>query len=115
MTYTCRSANQVVYQRNLNSGASGPWGNCRRAGGVVKIWRYPNPSPYGSTVFQTACNDRVFIDYKNSAASYAVNQRVGQAVAWILSLLSGNCLGRRIIRRVRHHRTHLVTPEEAKG
>jgi hypothetical protein len=101
---TCRSENQVVYQRGRSiTNLVNPrgWNTCRRAGGSVKVWRHANPSPYGSIAFQITCNDEIFLAYKDTAAIYETNQEFSRLLAWVLILLSGGVITHRIIRRIR--------------
>jgi hypothetical protein len=110
---TCRSENQVVYQRGrwiTNLVNPSGWNNCRRAGGLVKIWRHANPSPYGNIAFQVTCNNEIFIAYKDTAAIYETNQEFSRLVAWILILLSGGVIAHRIVRRIRSRSNTMFPP-----
>jgi hypothetical protein len=104
--YTCRAGNKFVYQRGMSpSPTKGTqWQACRRAGGVIKIWRYDNPSPYGSFVFQMTCDDQIYADYKTRAANYVAIHATGMLVAAGLIILSLIGLAARL-HFLRHHRT----------
>jgi hypothetical protein len=86
--YVCRAGDLVVHQvGNPTDGSnSGAWNICVRNGGVVRIWRHANPSPYGAFVFQSSCNDHVIMTYKARAAQYVANRQFSLAVAWFLIL-----------------------------
>jgi hypothetical protein len=86
--YACRAGDLVVHQvgtptDGLNPGA---WNNCVRNGGVLRIWRHANPSPYGAFVFQSSCNGHVIMAYGTRAAQYVANRQFSLAVAWFLIL-----------------------------
>ena len=104
MLYTCRSGNQVVYQRaGLPVGTNFQgWKACRNAGGEIIIWRHANPSPYGGYVFQTTCNGQIYADYKAQVASYMSKLEGGLIFISGLMILSITRLTVRIYRRLRH-------------
>jgi hypothetical protein len=81
------------------------WQACRRAVGVVKIWRHANPSRYGSFVFQMTCNGDIYLDYHSRAASYTAIHAMAVFVSWGLVILSLIFLTARLYRRQRRHRT----------
>ena len=103
LNYTCRSGGSVIHQRGwIASGSVAPaWNACRRAGGVVHVWQYPNPSPYGNYVFQTSCADQVFLSYINRAAAYNARQATTVTAGWGLLGLSLGGLGFRFLRKIR--------------
>jgi hypothetical protein len=104
--YTCRAGNKSAYQRGVSPTTTkvSQWQACRRAGGVVKIWRHANPSPYGSFVFQITCDGEIYQDYKTRAASYTAIHATGVLVASGLIILSVISLAARL-HLLRHHRT----------
>jgi hypothetical protein len=68
---TCRSGDKVVFQRGLPAYCNNPtWTSCLRAGGLIRIWRVANPSPYGSYVFHATCDDHVITYYRARVATY---------------------------------------------
>jgi hypothetical protein len=103
----CRAGKATVYQRGLPPTTMNfsQWQTCRRAVGVVRIWRHANPSPYGNFVFQMSCNDDIYLDYKSRAASYTAIHAMAVLVAWGLVILSLTFLTSRLYRRQRRHRT----------
>jgi hypothetical protein len=107
MMFTCRASDKVTYlQGGPPTGAnSRGWQACRRAGGVVKVWRYPNPSPYGNYIFQTSCNGQIFADYNTRVAGYTASRGGGLVIARGLVILSVTFLSARLYRRLRHLRT----------
>jgi hypothetical protein len=85
----CRAGDTVVYQRGFPAYSINPaWTSCRRAGGLIRIWRVANPSPYGSYVFHATCDDHVITYYRARAATYESTQRFVISVAWLLILVS---------------------------
>jgi hypothetical protein len=108
----CRAGTATVYQRGLPPTTMNfsQWRACRRAVGVVKIWRHANPSPYGSFIFQMTCNDEVYVAYKSRAASYAAIHAMAVFVSWSLVVLSLIFLATRLYRRRQHQQT---TPDFA--
>jgi hypothetical protein len=107
LVYTCRSDNGVVYQRGSPPSGTNvrQWRACRRAPGVITLWRQVNPSPYGTFVFQTSCNGEIYADYKTQAASYQALHESGLIAAWAAVILSVTQLGVRLARRWRHRST----------
>jgi hypothetical protein len=103
LRYTCRSGERVVYQRGYPSDGSNPtaFRSCVRTGGVLRIWRYANPSPYGPYVFHSTCNDRILMYYKYRAASYETIQQFVIAVGWLVIFTSTLALGLRM-----YHQLH---------
>jgi hypothetical protein len=86
---TCRSDDKFVFQRSFPSySINSAWNSCWRSGGLIRIWRVANPSPYGSYVFHATCDDHVITYYRARAASYESTQRFVIAVACIIILVS---------------------------
>ncbi len=72
----CRAGDRVVYQKGLPNYSNNPaWKACRRSGGVIRIWRVANPSPYGPYVFHATCNDHVITYYPARVSVYESTQR----------------------------------------
>jgi len=94
-TYTCRSANQIVYNQGIPppSGAPGQLKMCLAVGGTLTLWRQPIPSPYGRAIFQAACNGTVYADYKTLATNYNSSKSFVRALAWLILTLSAWRLG----------------------
>jgi hypothetical protein len=92
--YVCKSGNEALLQQTSIpvAGRFGAWRACSRAKGVVTIWRYHNPSPYGSYVFQSACGGEVYATYAAQSAKYRAVQTSGVIIAWSLIVLSGGGL-----------------------
>lgn len=101
--YTCRSGRSVIHQHGwiMDGSAALAWKACRGAGGLVRVWQYPIPGPYGNYVFQTSCADRVFLSYVNRAAAYNARQATAITAGWGLLGLSVGGLGFRILRKLR--------------
>jgi hypothetical protein len=98
---TCRSDDKFVFQRGFPSySINSAWNSCWRSGGLIRIWRVANPSPYGSYVFHATCDDHVITYYRARAASYESTQRFVIAVACIIILVSA--IGLIHIRLVAH-------------
>jgi hypothetical protein len=86
---TCRSGDRVVFQRGMPTYSLTPaWMPCWRSGGMIRIWRVANPSPYGSYVFHATCDDHVITYYRARAATYESTQRFVIVVACMMILLS---------------------------
>jgi hypothetical protein len=66
---------------------------CRRAGGIIKVWLNPRPSPYGPYVFQASCNDELFLTYTDATSAYESRRAFSQILAWGLFTLSAGALG----------------------
>jgi hypothetical protein len=47
---------------------------CLIAGGTLRLWRQPIPTPYGRIIFQTACDGRIYAHYTTQAANYDSTQ-----------------------------------------
>jgi hypothetical protein len=107
MYSTCRAGTATVFQRGLPPTTMNfsQWRTCRRAFGVVKIWRHPRPSPYGSFVFQVSCNDDIYADYQSRAASYAAIHAMAVFLSWGLVMVSLSFLAARLYRRRQHQQT----------
>jgi hypothetical protein len=104
LVYTCRSDANVVYQRGspLTGAKARAWEDCRKAGGLVKIWRHANPSRYGNFIFQTTCDGHIYSDYKSQALSYNEIHETGLIIALGVVTLSITRLALRVLRRFRH-------------
>ena len=101
----CRAGDSVVYQRGFPAYSyTTAWAPCRRSGGLIRIWRVANPSPYGSYVFHATCDERVITYYRDRAAGYESAQRFVILIAWTIIL--GSAIGltaiiRKSLRRIR--------------
>jgi hypothetical protein len=73
--------------------------------GHPKIWRHANPSPYGDTVFQFACNGVIYAAYDARATAYTTTHATGVLVASMLVILSATLLTNRFDSRLQCHRT----------
>jgi hypothetical protein len=93
LLFTCRSGDKIVYVRGPPVDNSTVWNACRRAGGLIRVWRPPIPSPYGRRVFHVTCNDRVVANYPYQASNYESTQRFIIAVACGLIVLGGSGMG----------------------
>jgi hypothetical protein len=116
MYSTCRAGKATVYQRGLPPTIINvsQWRACRRAVGVVKIWRHANPSPYGSFIFQMSCNDDIYLDYRSRAASYTAIHAMAVLVSWGLVILSLTFLAARLYRRRKIIARHPSWPDEVQ-
>jgi hypothetical protein len=92
--YVCKSGNQPVLQRTSIpiAGRLAAWRSCGRTNGVITIWRYSNPSPYGSYIFQSACGGEVYASYAAQSAHYSAAQMTGGIIAWSLVILGAGGL-----------------------
>ena len=92
--YVCKSGNHVLYQRSSIpvTGRFSAWRSCGRAKGIITIWRYRNPSPYGSYVFQSSCGGEVYASYASQSTNYSAAQTSVAIIAWGLLILSGGRL-----------------------
>jgi hypothetical protein len=97
--FTCRAADIVVYQRGHPFDGSNPdaVSSCKRSGGILRIWRHANPSPYGPYVFQSSCNDQFLMLYKDRATAYEASQSFVIVVGWLLIGVGGIGLARKIL------------------
>jgi len=96
----CRAGDTVVYQRGFPAYSNNPaWTSCRRASGLIRIWRVANPSPYGSYVFHATCDEHIITYYRARAATYESTQQFIIAVACAVILTSAIGLGRTIFYR----------------
>jgi hypothetical protein len=107
LLFTCRSGVRVVFVRGPPVDKPNVWTACRRTGGLIKVWRPPIPSPYGSRVFHVTCDDRIVAYYGYQAANYESAQRFIVAVAGGLIVLGGIGLAWSLV----HRRTHGCTPD----
>jgi hypothetical protein len=105
LVYTCHAGPAVVLARYGVSDGSNPIATktCLRNGGLVRIWRYANPSPYGPYIFHTTCDDRVLVYYKYRAANYESSQRFSLVVAYVIILASLAGLSLRLFHNHRRH------------
>ena len=86
---TCRSDDKLVFQRGFPAYSINPaWTSCWRSGGLIRIWRVANPSPYGAYIFHATCDEQVITYYRDRAATYESTQRFVIAVACIMILVS---------------------------
>jgi hypothetical protein len=108
--YTCHSDHQAVHMRGLPLYTnSQKWRDCRRAQGLVKIWRPAFPSPYGANIFQINCNGAVIVSYEDAAAVYEARRAFVAIVAWTLLAVSALALVLRGIHLVkRKQRDRLI-------
>jgi hypothetical protein len=102
--FTCRAGDKIVFQNGYPSDGSNPDvdRDCRRSGGIVRVWRDANPSPYGPYVFHSTCNDRVLMSYIYRAGNYDSAQRSVLGVASLLIFLGGIGLTRKLLARRTH-------------
>jgi hypothetical protein len=88
----CRAGDRVVYQKGLPAYSNNPaWTACRRSGGLIRIWRIANPSPYGPYVFHATCDDHVITYYPARAATYESTQRFILGLASVIVV--GSAIG----------------------
>lgn len=89
----CRAGDQVIYQRTntIPYSYQATTIPCIKQIGPAKIWRIAPPSPYGSYIFQVACDRQIVTDYKSRAASYKTTQLFLTTLASLLSL--GGAMG----------------------
>jgi hypothetical protein len=105
----CRAGDILVYQRGFPAYSNNPaWTSCRRAGGLIRIWRVANPSPYGAYVFHATCDEHVITYYRDRVATYESTQRFVIAVACIMILVSLAGLIRLLFR---NHAARQLTPK----
>jgi hypothetical protein len=89
--FTCRSGDSVVYQYGISPYDNiSAWKPCRRAGGVIRIWRVAPPSPYGPYLFHATCDDHIITYYRARVAAYESTQQfiIGLSLA-LISLSAG--------------------------
>jgi hypothetical protein len=100
----CRAGDNVVYQRGYptDGSNSNAFVACTRSGGIFRIWRYANPSPYGPYVFHSTCNDRVLMYYNYRAAAYESTQSFVIVVGWLLIGVGGIGLTSKLLARRKH-------------
>jgi hypothetical protein len=100
----CRAGDQTVYQRGLPAYSNNPAGtSCRRAGGLIRIWRVAKPSAYGPYVFHATCNEHIITYYQDRAAAYESAQHFIIALACIIVLASLTGVGLRVLHSHRRH------------
>ena len=105
---TCRSGDQIVLQRGLPSYSNNPaFTECRRSGGLIRIWRMPKPSPYGSYVFHATCDDHVIAYYPDRARAYDSIQLTITAIAAAIILGGALGLAARLTKPLRARKTNL--------
>jgi hypothetical protein len=101
----CRAGDTVVYQRGFPAYSNNPaWTSCRRAGGLIRIWRVANPSPYGSYVFHATCDEHVITYFRARAATYESTQRFVIVFGTLFTLLSATGLMMSLVRARRRIR-----------
>ena len=85
----CRAGDQVIYQRTNTFPYSYQATTipCVKQIGPARIWRLAPPSPYGSYIFQVACDGHVVTDYKSRAAIYQATQQFVIAFGTLFTLL----------------------------
>jgi hypothetical protein len=86
----CRAEDQVIYQRTNTIPYSyhATTIPCRKQIGPIQIWRTSPPSPYGSYIFQVACDGHIVTDYKSRAANYKTTQQFVILVSALITLSS---------------------------
>jgi hypothetical protein len=86
----CRAGDQVIYQRTTTIPYSYQATTipCIKEIGPTKIWRVAPPSPYGSYIFQVACDGHIVTDYKSRAANYRTTQQFVILVSALITLTS---------------------------
>jgi hypothetical protein len=91
---TCHAGDQSIYQRESIFNVSNQSGRleCRRDGGLTKIWRMAPPGAYGEIVFHATCGNHIVIDYKNSAANYESNKGFVTLLGCAIIILSTGVL-----------------------
>lgn len=98
----CRAGDIVVYQRGFPAYNNNPaWTPCRRAGGLIRIWRVANPSPYGAYVFHATCDDHVITYYRARVATYESTQRFVIALGSTIILVSALGIAAKLTTRFR--------------
>jgi hypothetical protein len=99
LRFTCRAGDKTVYQSGYPFDGSNPNASiaCKRLGGIVRIWRYANPSPYGPYVFHSTCNDRVLMYYNVRATAYESTQRFVIVIGWLLIGIGGIGITRKLL------------------
>jgi hypothetical protein len=84
----CRAGDQVIYQRTntIPYPYQATTISCVKQTGPARIWRMAPPSPYGSYLFQVACDGHIVSDYQSRATGYKATQLFVATLASLLCL-----------------------------
>jgi hypothetical protein len=101
---TCHAGDQLIYQRESIFNVSNQSGRleCKRDGGLTRIWRMAPPGAYGEIVFHATCGDHIVIDYKNRAANYQLTKEFVTLLGCAIIILSALSLFMRWMRVCKH-------------
>lgn len=87
---TCHTQGKLIYQRESISNFlnQSELLQCKRSGGLTRIWRMAPPDTYGEIVFHATCGDQIVILYKDRAAKYEANKFFITALAGSIIIVS---------------------------
>jgi hypothetical protein len=108
--YSCHYGNQTAHVMALPPVTNSlTWRDCRRAYGIVRIWRASLQSPYGGNIFQMTCNGVIVTDYPGAAAAYESRRSFVAIIAWLLLISSTGALAFRFSRSIKERERRALT------